>query len=83
MCVYKENDGKKERDENVGSRTIRTRHVKLGMKVYKHTYVLCVADWKSTLRNVVTVRKFESTSCVFYAYKISAEATGSSQKLNQ
>ena len=42
MC--KENDGKKERDENVGARTIGTRHMKLGLKVCKHTYVLCVAD---------------------------------------
>jgi len=32
---------------------------------------------------MVTVRKFESTSGVFYAYKISAESTSSSQKLNK
>jgi hypothetical protein len=44
VCVCKENDGQKERDKNVRARTIRTRHMKLGMKVYKHTYGLRVAD---------------------------------------
>jgi hypothetical protein len=39
--------------------------------------------WKSTFRNMVTMRKFESTSGVFYAHKISAEATSSAQKLNE
>jgi hypothetical protein len=83
MCVCKENYGKKETDENVGARTVGTRHMKLGMKVCKHTYYVWQTVWKSTLRNMVTVRRFESTSGVFYAYKISAEATSSLQKLNK